>query len=361
MMAGRRRPTIESLEERTTPTVVVNGTAGDDVITTRLMPEGSSTPDSVDILVNGNVQTSVALDGSWPFPTTSYFLSEELTINGLGGDDQISVGLIRRPQTGGAIRLNGGDGNDTIVGSYGHDEIDGGAGADDLDAGVDEDTIFADPADTRLVGGGGVDLLSMSGIRGSAIVTPDSLTVGGHTLTTAAGTFVGIGMVDLYGSETNDTLSVNGIFRVRLFGNGGNDLLATDASESSVQDGGTGKDTLTGGAGNDTLTGGPGQDVLFGGIDTYPDFTFNVLFGGPGNDLLVGGTAPNTMYGDAGNDALNGGPLGDAMYGGAGSDALSGAGGNDILYGDDDYNPVTYADALDGSAGDDFLAGDRGD
>ena len=78
--------------------MVVDGTAGNEVIATNLLFKiGATEPHAVDVLVNGAVAATIDLDGSWPFPTTSYFLSENLTINGLGGNDSISLGLIRPP------------------------------------------------------------------------------------------------------------------------------------------------------------------------------------------------------------------------------------------------------------------------
>jgi Ca2+-binding RTX toxin-like protein len=355
---------VEPLGDRVTPTVTVNGTLGTDVITTHLLPDGSSDPTSVEILVNGVARATVGITGSWPFPTTSYFLADALVINGLAGNDRIDLGLIR-PRSGDYITVTGGAGNDTIVGSNGHDSLVGGPGADDLDGRIDEDTLVADPADVRLVGGGGIDTLEMTGIRGVATLTPTSLTINGRTLTEADGTYSGIGIADLTGSLTNDTFTVTGLFRVRLNGNGGNDRLATDASESALLVGGAGRDTLTGGAGDDTALGGPGADVLFGGDDEFPDFTHNLLAGGGGNDVLIGGPGVNTLEGNGGNDRLTGGQLADSLYGEEGNDSLSGGDGNDRLYGDGpaDGQPFTYigADALDGGAGEDFLTGDRAD
>src|SRR5215213_10996953 len=146
----RPRLRVESLGDRVTPTVTVNGTAGPDVITTRLLPEAESEKTSVQILVNGAVRQTIALDGAWTSPTTSWFLTEGLAINGLGGNDRIELGLIRPPQGGGYITVTGGLGNDTLVGGNGHDWLVGGPGADDLSAGIDEDVVVADPADVRL-------------------------------------------------------------------------------------------------------------------------------------------------------------------------------------------------------------------
>src|SRR5215211_3629017 len=91
----RTRLRVESLGDRITPTVIVNGTLGDDVITTRLLPEAESEKTSVEILVNGTVRATIGLDGAWTSPTTSWFLTDGLVINGRAGDDRIELGLIR--------------------------------------------------------------------------------------------------------------------------------------------------------------------------------------------------------------------------------------------------------------------------
>jgi Ca2+-binding RTX toxin-like protein len=63
--------------------------------------------------------------------------TDQLVINGLGGDDVITASGL----TGMQLTANGGDGNDVVIGSPGNDVLTGGAG------------------DDVLIGGGGVDVL----------------------------------------------------------------------------------------------------------------------------------------------------------------------------------------------------------
>jgi len=358
----RTTPRLEVLGERVNP-VVINGTAGNDVITTELLfNEGATDPHAANVLLNGSVAGTVNITGAWPFPTTSYFIDQELTINGLGGNDRVEVGLLR-PRDGDRIHLNGGPGNDTLVGGNGHDHIDGGPGADDMFGGIDEDTLFGDMADVRLVGGGGQDRLEMN-VAGVVKITDTSLTIGGRTLSDAAGTYGGFFAIVLNGSSGNDVLDASAFTNVvvELFGNGGNDVLASGASSRTLLDGGPGNDILFGSPADDTLAGGNGNDLLIGGNDTFPDFTINRLFGGAGNDTMLGATGPNQMFGGPGNDDLVGGPRGDGLYGEQGNDSLNGGDGNDLLQGDGDDTgqPPTYsgADFLDGAAGEDALVAD---
>src|SRR5262249_39289679 len=142
------------------------------------------------------------------------------------------LGFIRGSLAGQHITVHGGDGDDTIVGSFGHDEIYGDAGADSLNAGVDEDTLFADTQDVSLVGGGGIDSLVMSGLGGVVVVTDTSFQAGSQNLSTADGTFVGIGSLFLFGSNGPDTFDTSGFHGVvtELYGFGGNDVLRMASS-----------------------------------------------------------------------------------------------------------------------------------
>jgi Ca2+-binding RTX toxin-like protein len=356
---------LDLLEDRTNP-VVVTGTAGADTIAVELVyADGALEPHAADVMVNSVVAATIDLDGSWPHPTTTWFLAEPLEIDGLGGNDHISVGLVRpMSDMSGNLIVRGGIGDDTLVGGNGHDYLYGDAGADDLSAGIDEDSLFADMDDVRLVGGGGIDLLVMD-VSGTVAVTPTSMTINGRTLSEAAGTFVNIGAVELFGSEGPDVLSSTGLFWAELWGNGGDDRLDIDASSHSLASGGDGNDTVNGAAGPDSLYGGAGNDRLSGGADASPDWTHNLLDGGIGNDVLIGGTGTNTLLGDEGNDHLTGGPLGDELYGEEGRDTLLGIDGPDTLYGDGgwDSDPLESiaADALDGGAGDDTIYADTAD
>jgi Ca2+-binding RTX toxin-like protein len=132
------------------------------------------------------------------------------------------------------------------------------------------------------------------------------------------------------------------------------------ASINSASEGGD--DVLYGQGGKDFINGGWGEDLLDGGADD------DLLEGEQGNDTLAGGSGNDTMLGDNldwggglpsrhhGNDVLDGGSGDDWLAGNGGSDALYGGPGNDTLQGDDDV-----VDGVDGNAahffGDDVLDG----
>ncbi len=351
---------LEAMEDRTTPAIVIDGTAGDDVITTNIAP----VPDSPllytgEILVNGAVVFSF-VEHYWPFPEPNIYLPDELVVNGLGGNDRIELGKIRRPQFGAPIVVHGGAGNDTIVGSYGDDELYGDAGADSLDGGIGEDILVGDAADKGFVGGGGVDLLRVDGFAGTLRATPDSITISGNKFTAAKGTFLGIAALDITGSNGADTIDLDAFpsHSVVVRGLGGNDTIRVNARRGFA-DGGDGNDSIANVfadvSENYSLIGGPGKDALRTSAGS------SVLDGGDGDDLLDGrGVAPNylsvgfsaydvggnnTIYGSdfsdflsagIGDDVIDGGPGSDYLIGGGGRDSLVGGGGDDTFFADGD-------------------------
>ena len=72
--------------------------------------------------------------------------SEELEVNGLGGDDQFSA----QPGTALAMIVNGDDGNDSLSGSEGPDTLIGGSGIDALTGGAGLDVLDGQDGDDAL-------------------------------------------------------------------------------------------------------------------------------------------------------------------------------------------------------------------
>jgi Ca2+-binding RTX toxin-like protein len=107
-------------------TVVINGTAGDDVISVSLQ--------------NG----SLVIDGLASRVVIDHFdFTDTIQINGRGGDDVITasgVGL-----GGPQLVFNGGDGADVLIGSAGNDTLLGGNGDDVLIGGGGQDVLDGGP------------------------------------------------------------------------------------------------------------------------------------------------------------------------------------------------------------------------
>ena len=108
----------------------LGGTAGSghgDGQTDSVVVNGSSADDSIHVLTVGNGVT-VAAPALLPFVniTGAEGANDRLTVNGLGGNDTIDASGLRAGTIG--LSLNGGDGNDVLVGSQGDDLINGGTG-----------------------------------------------------------------------------------------------------------------------------------------------------------------------------------------------------------------------------------------
>jgi Ca2+-binding RTX toxin-like protein len=114
-------------------TVVINGTAGNDVIT---------------VANNNGVVTVTGL--SEEVTIKNFDANDRIVINGLGGDDVITAtGL-----SGMQLVANGGDGNDVIIGSPGNDTLTGGNGDDVLIGGGGQDVLDGGPGNNVVLQGG---------------------------------------------------------------------------------------------------------------------------------------------------------------------------------------------------------------
>jgi Ca2+-binding RTX toxin-like protein len=243
-------------------------------------------------------------------------------INAASGDDIITIGdlnnIVRT-----SLTINGETGNDTIDASNGVMnslviELNGGIGDDVIIGSASAETLLGGDGSDNLTGGGGNDLVD--GQDGDDV---------------------------LRGGEGNDTVN-GGDGNDNLFGDDGNDLLDGGFGDDFV-DGGNDDDTLLGGFGNDALIGSFGNDSLNGGIGR--DF----LAGGTGDDTLDGGRNNDTLRGHAGNDKLIGNHGDDSISGDGGDDEIVGGDGNDTLFGGNGN------DGLAGNDGDDFIQGDAGE
>ena len=209
--------------------------------------------------------------------------------------------------------VDGGTGDDYIIGSNGNDSLNGGIGVDPdtdtIDAGMGDDTIHGSNLETLIVDLGPGNDYYYGGLAYGA-------TVNG-----------GAGDDELQGSAGVDTLN-GGDGADTIYGAAGNDSLVGGAGIDDIT-GGNGNDNLQGDSGNDTLAGDAGDDILNGGDGT------DDLQGGEGDDTLIGGEAADLMMGGPGTDNLAGGAGNDSLYGEAGVDDLSGDLGTDIIAGGD--------------------------
>ena len=118
----------------------------------------------------------------------------------------------------------------------------------------------------------------------------------------------------VYGNQGNDY----------VFGGGGMDTLYGGQGDDTAF-GGNDNDVVYGNIGNDTLSGGENDDVLFGGQGN------DIVYGNTGNDSLYGNLGDDRLSGGAGNDRIEGSHGNDTLIGGDGADSFVFAfgGGND--------------------------------
>ena len=195
---------------------------------------------------------------------------------------------------GHAVRLEGGDGDDTLNSGPNRNAVqDGGSGADLLSG---EGAIVDYSARTNPLTVTTDDGLANDGETGEG----DNLdhvngVFGGHAADKV--TVQGFGMF-VSGGAGNDELNDFGDGATDLVGGPGRDVLKSIGFQDSRLHGGDGNDTLIGGNGAQFFDGGKGNDLLRGGSGR------DLMLGGSGADELIGGTARDTLRGGTGNDTL---------------------------------------------------------
>ena len=292
---------------------------------------------------------------------------EEAQLTGGPGNDSLDASGF----TSGPVSLDGGNGDDTLIGSVDDDVLDGGNGTDLVQQTSGADQVLSD---TQLTGVGTDDLTNIEEAHLSGDASSNTLNATAFTL----------GPVTLDGGAADDT----------LFGSSGDDSLV----------GGPGDDRLLGSLGDDTFVGGTGADQieqvvnadqvltdsqLTGqGTDALSEIETVVLTGGNSNNSLDASgfsTGPVTLNGSGGNDTLIGSLANDSLNGGNGIDlvrqtfngnqtlddnTLVGLGTDSLsnierahLAGGDQANLIDASSfslgsvTLDGSSGDDTLSG----
>ena len=286
--------------------------------------------------------------------------SETLVLNANGGDDSFSAtgnlaALI-------AITVDGGAGNDNLLGSNGIDVLLGGAGNDFADGqqsndvallGAGDDTFQWDPGDGSDVieGQDGRDTMAFNGnaanelmeasanggrvrfTRNVANIVMDLDNVesivaksfgGADTLTVndLSGTDVTNVVSDLALAGGADDVAADNVI---VNATNGDDVASIAGSGSTAQV--TGLSTVVSVSGASAATDRLTVNALAGDdvIDASGVAAGSVLLtlsGGDGDDVLLGGAGDDTLLGGAGDDVLLGGP---------GNDAIDGAPGDDIV------------------------------
>lgn len=283
----------------------------------------------------------------------------------------------------GYAELQGGAGNDVLIGSTGVPNDPWGNTSDFLYGGAGDDELRVYKSGTTVDGGEGNDTLYFDGdgTYQFRVESAERLVLGG-TANSSASVLFGFGPgADITGNSGNNTLT-GGFGDDRLDGAGGNDILVGDGGYNTLF-GGAGDDVLDARNGHMTGDGGDGVDtaVFFDNIGDHvieiqggvvlvsyqgqgqPHEVRNVEFlkfggltiatptaalkGTANAETLTGTSAAEFISGLQGDDQLSGQGGSDVLVGGAGEDRLIGDGGDDILVGGWD------ADFIDGGAGED--------
>ncbi|HEX6987266.1 MAG TPA: calcium-binding protein [Planctomycetaceae bacterium] len=342
--------------------------------------EGGAGIDTVQVNGGGGAETFTAtangtrvrFDRLDPAPfSLDIGTSENLVVNMNGGNDSFSAtgnlaALIK-------ITVDGGAGNDTILGSNGADLLLGGDGNDFVDGqqgndvaflGAGDDVFRWDPGDGNdtVEGQDGTDTMLFFGANIAENV--DVFANGGRVIF-----FRNVASVtmDLDDVETIDFRALGGADNVVVGDLSGTDLARIDLDLRGPNGGGDGAaDTVT-------VNGTQGSDVFgafgdAGGVGVFGLHTaVNVFFQEQANDRLT----LNGLGGDDVIDAtsleadgirltMNGGLGADIFLGSEGDDLINGGDGNDVAFmgaGDDVFvwNPGDDNDTLEGQAGFDTM------
>jgi Ca2+-binding RTX toxin-like protein len=279
--------------------------------------------------------------------------NDRLVLNGQGGDDVINASSLEAD--GIQLTMNGGLGNDILIGSEGGDLFNGGDGNDVALMGAGDDTFVWNPGDDNdtLEGQDGFDTMLFNG---SNIAENINISANG-------------GRALFFRDVANVLMDVNDVEKIDFNALGGadnivvNDLSGTDVTEVNIDLAGTIGGTAGDGAA-DTITvqGTSGDDVIVLVADSgslvilglatrivIEHFEFDkdtVVINGLGGDDVIeaSGVVANgpklILNGGDGDDVVIGGAGDDTLTGGAGDDVLIGGPGTDVLDGGPDDNVV---------------------
>jgi Ca2+-binding RTX toxin-like protein len=258
----------------------------------------------------------------------------KISINAGGGDDTVRISDVNGPFTDTKpTTIDGGDGNDSLIGGQGTETINGGPGDDLIDpnrgndvtnGGPGNDSFTWDPGDgsDTDTGDDGTDVLLFNGANIAENVTfvPNGPRVTMHrdvaNVTMDLGTIERVRLVELGGNDTTTASPGLGSLVLDVDTGSGADTF-NGSDEADIVAGGTEDDVINGGGGNDTLSGNEGADTVNGG---------------EGDDVISGNDGNDTLHGDAGNDTIQGNAGDDQVFGDAGTDALDGNDGADTFH-----------------------------
>ena len=299
--------------------------------------------------------------------------NDRLVIKAGSGNDTINAtglpaGVIGLTIDGGAGNdvILGSQGNDSLLGGVGNDVVTGGRGDDVAFLGANNDTFIWNPGDGSDIveGEAGIDALLFNGAN--IAETINILANGGRTLFLRDVANI---TMDLNGVENLDFNALGGADTIVVGDLTGTGVKQVNVDLSAVAGGGTGDGaadsvTINGTQGGDAITIlASGAEVIVAGLAARVALTGSegtndsLIINGQGGDdrinasPLVAGRVTLTINGGLGNDTI------DASRG---DDVVNGSDGNDLVrlgLGDDVFvwNPGDDNDTVDGQGGSDTL------
>jgi Ca2+-binding RTX toxin-like protein len=308
--------------------IIVNGTQTNDTI----VVSGSAGA----FLITG-LSVAITVTNSEP-------AIDNLTINALGGHDNVDASSLASNVI--KLTINGGLGNDTLLGSQGGDMLNGGDGNDAIFGSGGNDTFTWNPGDDNDIfdGQAGNDTLQFNGANIIENIVISAL--GGHLsffrdVANVTADCDNVEIVSFAALGGADTVTINDLsttdvtaVNINLAASGG----AGDAAADNVIINGTGFNdgvTVTGSGSTVNVFGLPASVTLTGSEAANDRVTLNTL---NGDDSVDASTLPAGIIAlteDGGNDAdvLTGSAGADTLLGGAGDDVLKGGPGVDVLDG----------------------------
>jgi Ca2+-binding RTX toxin-like protein len=193
---------VESIVARTlggTDNLVVGDLSGTDVTNVHADLASSGGDDGApdNVVVNGtNADDGVTVTGAGPSAQVAGLsarvsvsgasaVNDRLTVNGLGGDDVIDASGVAAGSI--LLTLDGGEGDDVLIGGGGDDVLLGGAGDDVLLGGPGNDTIDGGPGDNVVIQSFGADSLTSATAAGNGWLATHARTVNGKTVLDVGG------------------------------------------------------------------------------------------------------------------------------------------------------------------------------
>jgi len=355
-LGGADQVTVNDLTGTAVSNVVVDlnaSTNGGDAAADTIIVNGTQTNDVISVAGSTNGVFVTGLSAAVTVVGAESNL-DTLVVNGLNGTDLIDASAL--PANLIQLTLNGGAGDDRLIGSQGNDTIIGAQGADTLLGGPGDDIFPWNPGDgsdiiegqegfdtmlfnganiaekivasangqrlrfTRDVAGISMDCNGVEKITFNALGGVDDITVNDLSGTSVSTVALNLGATlnSVAGDGSADVVTINGTTN--------NDAITISGSVASGV-------SITGLQAAVNITGSePTMDALFikglEGDDALiaSDLEAGVIIltvdGGPGNDVIVGSKGDDILLGGDGDDILNGGPGQDVLDGGTGANVI---------------------------------------